>query len=186
MPAVGSRRGLPDDLINILLGENWSEAVPFLQWYCLIGMMAPLQTSSAQAINASCLSGIYLKIMSFKRTIGLILLVTFTVLFESVFAIVIAAFLVGVIAVFIHMWYNLKLFRYTFYEQSSDVIKNIIATIVVLFSYLCVKSFLPSNPYMEMLMVGSGSMVVYLFILFLLKSSELKYVMGRVLKNNEE
>lgn len=175
-----------DALINILLGENWSEAVPFLQWYCLIGMMAPLQTSSAQAINASCLSGIYLKIMSFKHTIGLILLVTFTVLFESVFAIVIAAFLVGVIAVFIHMWYNLKLFRYTFYEQSSDVIKNIIATIVVLFSYLCVKSFLPSNPYMEMLMVGSGSMVVYLFILFLLKSSELKYVMGRVLKNNEE
>ena len=81
-----------DALINILLGENWSEAVPFLQWYCLIGMMAPLQTSSAQAINASCLSGIYLKIMSFKRTIGLILLVTFTVLFESVFAIVIAAF----------------------------------------------------------------------------------------------
>ena len=39
------------------------------------------------------------------------------------------------------MWYNLKLFRYTFYEQSSDVIKNIIATIVVLFSYLCVKVF---------------------------------------------
>ena len=117
--------------------------------------------------------------------IGLILLVTFTVLFESVFAIVIAAFLVGVIAVFIHMWYNLKLFRYTFYEQSSDVIKNVIATLVVLFSYLCVKSFLPSNPYMEILMVGSGSMVVYLFILFLLKSSELKYVMDRVFNKSK-
>lgn len=170
-----------DPLIKILLGENWSQAVPFLQWYCLIGMISPLQTSSAQAINALGLSNIYLRIMSFKRVIGLILLISFTLLFKSVYAIVIAAFLVGVISVFIHVWYNSKLFGYTLYEQGCDVIKNVIGAIVILLVYLLIKSFFQYNPYFTFLFIILSSVTSYLFALVILKSNELKYVIERVL-----
>ncbi|WP_425885951.1 lipopolysaccharide biosynthesis protein [Parabacteroides sp. ASD2025] len=172
-----------DSLIKILLGENWSEAVPFLQWYCLIGMMSPLQTSSAQAINALGLSNIYLRIMSFKRVIGLILLTSFTLIFESVYAIVIAAFIVSVISVFIHMWYNSKLFGYTLYEQGCDVIKNIIGTIVTLLVYILIKSLFEFNLYFSFLFIILLSFMTYLFTLFILKSNELKYIIERILNN---
>lgn len=170
-----------EPLIKILLGENWIEAVPFLQWYCLIGMTFPLQTSSAQAINALGLSSIYLKIMSFKRIMGIILLVSFTIFFKSVYAIVFAAFLVEVLSIFLHMWYNMKLLRYSITEQIRDIIKYIFGVIFLLIVYILMESLLPQNPYAEILTIGLLSIVIYMFVLYILKSEEQKYLLHKLL-----
>lgn len=170
-----------EPLIKILLGENWIEAVPFLQWYCLIGMTFPLQTSSAQAINALGLSSIYLKIMSFKRIMGIILLVSFTIFFKSVYAIVFAAFLVEVLSIFLHMWYNMKLLRYSITEQIRDIIKYIFGVIFLLIVYILMESLLPQNPYAEILIIGLLSIVIYMFVLYILKSEEQKYLLHKLL-----
>lgn len=170
-----------EPLIRILLGENWIEAVPFLQWYCLIGMTFPLQTSSAQAINASGLSNIYLRIMSFKRIMGIILLVSFTILFESVYAIVLAAFLVEVLSIFLHMWYNMKLLKYSIMEQIGDLIKNVFGMILLLVVYILMESSLPQNPCAEILVIGLLSIAIYMCVLYFLRSEELKYLLNKLL-----
>ena len=169
-----------EPMITILLGNKWLDAVPFTQMYCLIGLLIPLETSSSQAINAIGMSKIYFKIMSIKRTLGVLLLILATVLFQDVFAIVYAALLVEIIAVFIHTYYNFKILKYSPLEFVCDIYKNIIGGMSILILYLIYKNILPQNPYVSIIMIATLSLITYVVILYLLKSTDLKYMIEKI------
>lgn len=79
-------------LVWIILGDKWTGAVPFLMIYCAISSLFPFQTAGLQALNAIGHSGDYFRVIMAKRVIGLGLLVTAALLFDSPFAILGAAF----------------------------------------------------------------------------------------------
>ena len=57
-------------LIGLFLGKKWMDAVPFLQFYCIICMLFPLQTANLQAFNAVGKSSLYFRLTTLKRVIG--------------------------------------------------------------------------------------------------------------------
>lgn len=174
-----------EPMILILLGNQWLECVPFIKLYCIIGLFIPIQTTSLQAINAIGLSKIYLKIISTKRSLGVILLFISAFLFESVFAIVWTAFIVEIIAVCMQMYYNKKYLQYMPREFFKDISKNLIAGISVLFLYNVYKVILPQNFYITIIIVSLFSASIYVFVLYVLKSRELSFLIQKISRKDK-
>lgn len=168
-------------LIIVLLGKQWIETTPFIQMYCIIGLLIPIETTSSQAINAIGKSKIFLKIMSIKRTLGVIFLFSATFFFDDVFVLVYAALLVELIAVIIQMYFNLKILNYSPYEFFKDVYKKLLASIVVLISYFFYNNMLFQNPYIDIIIVALLSVLIYLGVLYILKSEDLSYFYKKLL-----
>lgn len=96
-----------EPLVWLILGAKWMGAVPFLVIYCAISSLFPFQTAGLQALNAIGRSGDYLRVISTKRLIGLVLLVASAFLFDSPFAILAAAFVgevVGTVLSAVPLW----------------------------------------------------------------------------------
>lgn len=170
-----------EPMIIILLGEQWIETIPFIQMYCVIGLLIPIETTFSQAINAIGKAGIFLKIMSIKRCIGVLFLLMATIMFENVFAIVVAALIVEILAVIMHMYYNYKILNYTLLDFFRDIYRNVIACVMVMLLYFVYQVILPQNPYIELLIIGFLSITIYICVLYILKSEELKYLLNKVL-----
>lgn len=170
-----------EPLIMVLLGKQWIETAPFIQLYCIIGLLIPIETTSSQAINAIGKSRIFLKIMSIKRTLGILFLFIATFFFNNVFILVYATLLVEIIAVCIHMYFNFKILKYTPMEFLKDIYKKILACIVVLLSYFLYNTILSQNPYIDIIIVALLSFLIYLGVLYILKSEDLFYFYKKLL-----
>ncbi len=120
-----------NSVIYLLLGPNWHDAVPYLQLFCFIAMMFPLQTADLQAINAMGRSDVYFKLISWKRLVGVIFLLTSVMIWKSPFAVVIAALIVEIFAIIINAPANKKILGYTFGEMMSDILPNAALSLVV-------------------------------------------------------
>ena len=75
----------------------------------------------------------------------------------------------------------MKLLRYFITEQIRDIIKYIFGVIFLLIVYMLMESLLPQNPYAEILTIGLLSIVIYMFVLYILKSEEQKYLLHKLL-----
>lgn len=82
-----------EPLVWLILGDKWMGAVPFLMIYCAICALFPFQTAGLQALNAIGRSGDYFRVIVIKRLAGLVLLAIAAVLFDTPYAILVAAFL---------------------------------------------------------------------------------------------
>lgn len=173
-----------EPMILILLGQKWLGTVPFIKMYCIIGFLIPFETTSSQAVNAIGLSKIFLKIMSIKRILGVLLLLLATFLFNDVFVLVYAALVVEIVAVIIHMYFNKKVLNYTSLEFVKDIYKNVIAGVSILLFYIIYERFLPHNPYLSLIIIGILSVIFYTGVLFLLRSNDLKYFLTKVFRVN--
>lgn len=169
-----------DPLIMVLLGKQWMNTVPFVQLYCIIGLLVPIQTTSLQAINALGKSKVYLKIMSVKRTLGVLFLLAASFFFDNVFVLVYATLIVEIIAVIMNMYFNVKILGYSTMEFFKDIYKKVLASMAVLLSYFLYSGILTQNPYVNVVVIGLFSVTIYLMVLYVLKSEDLFYFYNRV------
>ena len=130
-PAMTLLAAMGTPVIYLFLGNNWLECVPYLQLFCFIAMVLPLQTANLQAINALGRSEIYLKLMAYKRFIGFILLVASIFIYRSPFSVVVAALLIEIISVGINIPFNKKILNYSFGEMMMDILPNFINSIII-------------------------------------------------------
>lgn len=129
-PVMALLAAIGRPLISLLLGDNWLDCVPYLQLFCFISMLFPLQTANLQAINALGHSGVYLKLMWWKRVIGVVLLFASVLIWGSPFAVIYAALVIEVIAVIINAPANYKILGYTLRELLSDIRPNVFLAVV--------------------------------------------------------
>ena len=162
-------------LINLLLGAQWIDATPYLQLFCAISMLFPLQTADLQAINALGRSDIYLKLISWKRCIGVILLLTSVIIWRSPFSVVIAALLVEIIAVLINVPANRKALNYSFTEMMADILPNLL--ISFLMGGLCWSFclFIDSDWWLLISQCSLG-LFIYFIVSVLCKNRNLNYL----------
>lgn len=130
-PAMTLLAAMGTPIIYLFLGHNWLESVPYLQLFCLIAMVLPLQTANLQAINALGRSDVYLKLMAYKRFFGFILLVASIFIYRSPFSVVVAALLIEIISVGINIPFNKKILDYSFVEMMVDIFPNILNSIII-------------------------------------------------------
>lgn len=117
-------------MILLLLGAKWLNCVPYVQLFCFIAMVFPLQTTNLQAINALGRSDVFFRLMTVKRIFGIFVLFASVFVYRSPFAVVFAALIVELIAVLINVPSSKHLLDYGFGDLMRDVIPNLIISIL--------------------------------------------------------
>lgn len=120
-PAMGVLALLSEPLIELLLGNQWLPAAPFMQMFCFIYALHPIHTSNLQAINGIGRSDIFLKLELVKKTCGIAIMCFAAFVLKSVMAIVAGMMVAGVLFSLINAWPNKRLIHYSYREQVKDI-----------------------------------------------------------------
>lgn len=174
-PAMMTLAAMGKPLIGLVLGEKWLDAVPYLQLFCVVSMLFPLQTANLQAINAIGRSDIYLKLMTIKRVLGVFILVASIFVYDSPFAVVIAAVIIEIVAILVNVPSNIKLLDYNFKEQMKDIMPNLILSAIIGLASYSVLWF--NLGYLIALIVqGIIAIILYISLSVVTKNSNLLYI----------
>lgn len=180
-PAMITLAAMGKPLIGLVLGEKWLAAVPFLQLFCVVTMLFPLQTANLQAINALGRSDMYLKLITAKRVLGMFVLIVSVLIYNSPFAVVFAAIIIELVAILLNIPSNTKLLDYHFIEQVQDVCPNLLLSLVTgLFTYLVI--YLGYSNLITLIIQGIISLCMYIALMAVTKNSNLEYTKSLIKK----
>lgn len=121
-PIMLGLAAVSDPLIRILLTDKWIDCVPYLQLFCVNGMILPLLSVNNQAVYAIGRSDIALKLNIAKKLIGLVLMVCFVRV--SILAMVWAYIAGSMLALCMDAIVNKRLFDYGVWDTICDVVPN--------------------------------------------------------------
>lgn len=118
-----------ENIILVLLTEKWLPAVPFIQIFCIVFMLMPIQNINMTAIKSLGYSNITLKLEVVKKIIeAVILVVSFMI---NVYAVAWGIVLYNIICIFINLTPCKKLVDYGFKDQMKDITPILIASLVM-------------------------------------------------------
>lgn len=164
-------------LICLLLGEQWVEAVPYLQLFCFISMLFPLQTADLQAINALGRSDVYFRLIAWKRCIGVVLLICSVWIWKSPFAVVLAALFVEIIAVLINVPSNRRLLNYSFSELMADILPSFGVSVMIGILCWSISLFL-SNYWLLIIVQIFAGLFLYVGLSVLSKNQNFSHIIS--------
>lgn len=174
-PVMAGLAAIGSPLISILLGEKWIFCVPFLQIYCLITALFPLQTANLQAINAIGRSDVYLRLMTIKRLIGIAILSIAVFCFKSVYAIAFSCLIIEIISIVINIKPNKNLLGYTFREQMIDIVPNFLTSLLMGTIVYCI-TFIKLQSFITMLFQIIAGIAIYILTSKLFRLSNFSYL----------
>ena len=119
-----------EPLISLLYGERWLPAAPFVQITCFAMMFRPFDTINIQAINARGRSDIYLKLIVFRRIVGLAVMALALPHGVTTFMIW-SAIVHGPFGIIVNSLPNMKLLKYSIAMQARDVLPSLGITVVL-------------------------------------------------------
>ncbi|MFD1007300.1 lipopolysaccharide biosynthesis protein [Oceanisphaera ostreae] len=176
-PIMGLLAGLAHPLINVLFGEKWLGAIPYLQVLCMIGMLYPIHALNISLLNVKGRSDLVLKVGLLKKSVNLTLL--FLAIPYGVFGIVLSQLIGSVLALIPNTYFSARLVNYNLLTQLTDAIIPVMSALLaaLLVGYLYSVSHLSA---FWGLMCGSllgGS--VYILATFLFKAEGLKFFLNK-------
>ncbi|MBQ7128651.1 MAG: lipopolysaccharide biosynthesis protein [Clostridia bacterium] len=168
-----------NQLVKLILGDNWLPCVPFLCIFCINFAFRPLHAANLNAIKAMGRSDIFLKLEIIKKTAGFILL--FLTLYISVYAMAISLLISNVINQVINSWPNRKLLGYTYFEQLKDILPSIV--ISFLMAVIVYTIGLIKLPLVVLLIIQIfAGIVFYIGFSYLIKDESFYYVFDMIKK----
>lgn len=169
-PAMLGLAVLSDNIILVLLGQKWLPASTYLFWLSLSYLFVPLSSLNLNLLNAIGRSDLFLKIdFSKVPIIILTMVITFPI---SLKAVVIGMTVTGFIYFYMNTFMIGKLFKFGCFKQLICIWKSIIAALVMAFCVLGIK-ILIKNIYVSLIIGILGGVIIYIFLLFILKEEEL-------------
>lgn len=122
-------------LILIVLTEKWSDAIIYMQIFCLAYMFEHISTINLNLLNVKGRSDLFLKLEVIKKIIAFIILIAAIPL--GVLAICLSKVIYSIIALFINTYYTGKLFNLGIKKQIEDFGKYTILSFLS-----CIPSFI--------------------------------------------
>lgn len=183
-PAMLLLAALGKPLILLMLGEKWADSIVYLQLFCLVAMVFPLQTTCLQAINALGKSGVFFWVMTLKRALGVVVLFSAIFVYDSPISVVLAALIVEFIGVMVNVVPNRKHLHYSLWEQISDCLPNLLLSIIAAGVAYAI-SFIDINYFVMMCIQGVVGLLVYLGLSYITKNPGLNYVINTIIKKNK-
>lgn len=119
-----------DPLISLLYGDKWLPAVPYVQVTCFVMLFRPFDTINLQAISACGRSDIYLKLIFFRRLVGLVVMAAALPKGVLVFMIS-SAIVLGPFGVVVNSLPNLKMLKYSILMQVRDVMPSLMLSVAM-------------------------------------------------------
>lgn len=178
-PLMLGLAAVAEPFIRLLLTEKWIPCVPLLRVLCVCFMFMPIHTANIQATKAIGRSDIVLKLEIIKKSIELVSLLL--VMRISVMAIAINMAVLNFVFIFINVFPNIKWLGYSFKEQMSDILLNLLVSFIM----ACIVFFIVSCPMNDWLRLIIGVLVgvsFYVGVSMVSKNKEFYYIVS-LLKN---
>ncbi len=113
--------------VTLILTEKWIPCIPYLRIFCVTCAFYPIHTVNLNAIKALGKSDIFLRLEIIKKTIGLgIVCIT---MWFGVIWIAYSMILTSLISQIINSYPNKKLLDYSYKQQISDMVPQIILSL---------------------------------------------------------
>jgi len=177
-PSLALLAALSDPLFALALDSHWQDAIPYLQLFCVIGVLYPLHAMNVNILKAMGRSDLILKVGLLKKAVSLALL--FAAIPYGVFAIAISQVIGSVLALIPNAYYSAKLIDYKLSEQLSDASKpGIAATIAGAISWGLVQTVTVSAVG-KVALGGLVGLTMYAILSYLFKAEGLHLVYTRI------
>lgn len=161
-------------LVTLLLTDKWVFCVPYVQIYCVVGFLQPIQTANQQAIKALGRSDITLKLEVIKKVFGVILLLS--VMKFGVFAIAVSNIFYSCVVLLMNTFPNIKLLQYSLVEQIKDILENLVISALMGMAVYCV-GLLPIETLLVLLLQIIAGICVYLGLSVITKNDSFNYIL---------
>ena len=119
-----------EPLIGLLYGERWRPAAPHVQITCFAMAFRPFDSINLQAINARGRSDIYLRLIVFRRIVGLVVMAVALPKGVMTFMVSLAVAL-GPFGIVVNSLPNRLLLKYSILMQLRDVMPSLVLTAVM-------------------------------------------------------
>lgn len=162
---------------ELFLGVQWMVAVPFLQMFCFVYALYPIQSSNLQAISGLGRSDIFLKLEIIKKIYGLAILVFTAFVLKDIYAIVVGMMTTSVISIFVNSFPSKQLMNYGLCEQIKDIIPSVILTALALFVASLI-GFLDFSGPIFLLLQCVVAVIVYVLLSALFRLEEFVYLIS--------
>lgn len=165
---------LAEPMVVILFGEKWLPAVPYVRLTCFVGMFRPFNAINIQALTARGRSDIYLKLVMFRRVVGLVIMACTIRLGVYPFMAAVA-FILGPLGVIVTILPNRRHLGYGILMQLRDVLPAFCCAFLAAAAILPIR-FLSLSSWMELAVSLPTAAAVYLMLAWTFRM----YALGEV------
>jgi teichuronic acid exporter len=149
-------------LVMVLLTEKWVACVPYLQLFCVAGLLLPLHTMNLNVLQALGRSDLFLRLEIVKKVmIAIGIAITWR---WGISAMIYGMIVNSIIGYYLNSYYTGVLISYPLREQVSDLVPYLIVSIVMGIAVYAV-GLLPFTHHWSMLLVQIITGIVIYVIL---------------------
>lgn len=175
MPLMIGLAVVSKPLVTLILTDKWQFCVPYIQIYCVVGFLQPIQTANQQAIKALGRSDITLKLEIIKKVFGVTLLLA--VMKQGVFAIAASNIIYSIVVLLMNTFPNIKLLDYSLFEQLKDIINNLVITFIMGVAVYFI-GMIPLSVIVVLFLQISVGITVYIGMSFVTKNESFNYILN--------
>lgn len=176
-PCMAGMIACADPLVRVILTDKWLPCVPYLRIFCLSYAFWPIHTANLNAIKALGRSDIFLKVEIIKLIISIVIIL-FTVNI-SPFALACGSLLSNFICIFINAFPNIKLLKYSFYEQIKDLFPNFIFSVLMGAIVFLVSRFNASVLVVLLIQIPLG-IILYVLFAIIIRNESFIYLLNSI------
>ncbi len=136
--------GCARSMIQVLVGNQWLPAVPFLQIICFQMMLYPLHALNLNMLQVEGRSDLFLRLEIIKKAIavGPVLLG----IFVGIYWMLVGSVFTGIISYYLNALYSGPAIDYTIKEQIKDILPSF-GIAMVMCAVVLAMSFIPVSPF---------------------------------------
>ena len=162
-------------LVRFILTEKWLPSVPYIQVFCIIFALEPIQTANLNAIKAMGRSDLFLKLEIIKKSFGMVVLIIS--LKFGVFAIAVSLVISTVFANIANSTPNKKLLNYGYFDQIKDIVPSILLSALMGSIVWCVQ-LINLNDILTLVLQTITGIIVYVVGSFIFKLEPFEYLLN--------
>lgn len=156
-----------NSLIEVVLTEKWLPIVLYLQLFCIIGILYPIQAINLNALNSIGRSDLYLKIDIINKVI---IICTLVISFRfGIITVILGQIFNSFLALYLYSFYTGKHFNYTFKSQLIDIIHPLVLSIIMCFIIYLLEFFQIESSLILLLLQILIGVIIYILLCYYTK-----------------
>ncbi|MFP3364173.1 lipopolysaccharide biosynthesis protein [Pseudoalteromonas sp. SIMBA_148] len=171
---------LAELIFRAFLPEKWLPSVAYLQLMCISSLVIPIISINLNIIKIKGFSGWYLILEIIKKISGFIAL--FFTFEYGVSAILFGQILSQGLNYYPSVYFSNKLVSYSFYQQLKDFVPNLLLSVFIAFLVWSMQFLLNYPPLIELVMLGTLSLAMFVGCAFILKLESLSLTLQMIKK----
>lgn len=170
-----------DTIVLVLFGEKWIQTAEYLRFLIVMGLFISLHSSCINIFLTLGKTSFFLKLSLIKQFLKL--LIVFSLIGQSVKALVIGVTIISVLTSLVYVYFSIKLINYSMKEMFMDLNQIIISSFISALIVFFINVYSGLNSIFIILFVQAFFMMaIYFLLLYLFKNRYLQGVIEIFMK----